>query len=106
MKKMLVFLLLLGPVLVMAQGDSPPGDNFFQQNYQLIIGAIIALIEILLRFKPTDKDWSILSNLYKVLCFLFPNRHKCNVTGFNGKFLISPKLNHDHKKKKRFFLFF
>jgi hypothetical protein len=43
------------------------------QNYLELFLAFFALLEILLRIVPTKRDWSIISQVHKLLQKLVPN---------------------------------
>jgi len=50
--------------------------NLLLEHKELALLTIVGVIEIVVRLKPTKKDYSFISNVIKVVDFLIPNRKK------------------------------
>jgi len=47
-------------------------------NGGFILSAVAVVLEVVMRLKPTEKNYSIIDNTLKVINFLVPNRKKDN----------------------------
>lgn len=62
------------------------------ENWQTLLAILgVLLLEIFVRLKPTDKDWSILNFIIRMINFIVPNKAKKAAEGYNYFFKITKK---------------
>lgn len=69
-----------------------------ENESNMIIIIILISLEILLRLKPSARDWAITSLIYRLLNGIFPNNYKITSNGkkVTGKYKIR-KFIDNHK---------
>lgn len=70
------FCLLVASPALAASSALAPADLLQPDNLVAVGGIAIAVLELVLRLKPTDRDYSLITKLLQVLNLLVPNRAK------------------------------
>ena len=50
--------------------------HFIVNNYDVLAGITVGIYEVVSRYIPTVKDYSVISNVVKIIDILIPNRKK------------------------------
>jgi len=74
----------------------PTGSGW--DNFWMVVTILVAIYEIVIRYIPTVKDYTILGVLYKILDWLVENRAKMN----EDEIKDIKKSGSSVKQKKRF----
>lgn len=94
MRKFFLSLLLIVAVCIFAFAQTTPIEpgGMTWGIILMVLGVIAGIIEIALRLLPTDRDWSLLNFILKIINAIVPNRAKSGIDGNDKAFFNIRKI--------------